>query len=175
MITLCSKFIRFVFAFVSVQLPESQKNVNDVLDLIIEASHVSRQISLEDGSLQEQLVEDPKILYYSSRVVNSNMFGRFAFHLEDFFTKGEQAFANMCYLRAKELSRQITAKYMSYRYSIDAKGSESIRDKNNSQSTVMDKINRNKVEKVYTVKGDMKKSAWEGITGKDVGRDEDNG
>ena len=70
--------------------------------------------------------------------------------------------------RADFMSAQIMQIGSSYRRSIDAKSSESTRDKNNTSSTLIDKINRNKVEKYYNVKGEGKKTFWQGLVGKDA-------
>ncbi len=69
--------------------------------------------------------------------------------------------------RALGIRKQIFGIIDSYKRSIDAKSSESRRDANNSQSTLIDKINRNKVEKMYTVKGEAKKSFMAGMLGRD--------
>lgn len=63
---------------------------------------------------------------------------------------------------------------LSYRRSIDAKSSESQRNAQNSQSTLIDKINKNKVERVYTMKDQMNKSLLSGFLGRDREKDEEN-
>jgi len=70
--------------------------------------------------------------------------------------------------RALVFAEQITEIVKSFKYSIDAKSSESIRDVNNTQSTLIDKINRNKIEKAYTIKGDAKKSFMDGLLGREA-------
>ena len=67
----------------------------------------------------------------------------------------------------RSIRRQIYGIIESYKRSIDAKSSESRRDENNAQSTLIDKINRNKIEKIYSVKGEAKKSFMSGMLGRD--------
>ena len=62
---------------------------------------------------------------------------------------------------------------ISYRRSIDAKSSESQRNAQNSQSTLIDKINKNKVERVYTMKDQAKKSLFDGFLGREREKDEE--
>ena len=81
---------------------------------------------------------------------------------------------NMCEERARNLGYEIMEIGISYRRSIDAKSSESQRDKQNSQSTLIDKINKNKVERVYTMKDKVKGSLFDSIIGRDAERDSEN-
>ena len=82
---------------------------------------------------------------------------------------------SICAERAKDFAHQVVDIGTSYRRSIDAKSSESQRDKINSQSTLIDKINRNKIEKVYTSKiEDTKKSFADIFLGRDKEKEFEN-
>lgn len=75
--------------------------------------------------------------------------------------------------RAVQLSHEVMEIGVSYRRSIDAKSSESQRNAQNSQSTLIDKINKNKVERVYTMKDQAKKSLFDGFLGREREKDEE--
>ena len=72
--------------------------------------------------------------------------------------------------RAKVMAQQIMAIGASFRRSIDAKSSESLRDKLNTQSTLIDKLNRTKSERAITFKGEMKRSLKDAFLGKEAER-----
>ena len=64
-------------------------------------------------------------------------------------------------------AKQILDIVMAYRYSVDAKSSESRRDKHNTQSTLIDRLLRYKVEKQYTLKDEGKKAFFDGFLGRE--------
>ena len=87
-------------------------------------------------------------------MVGANTLGRFAFHLKEFERMAFEAFNNMSRDRAKDFAQTVIDISSSYRRSLDAKSSESVGiNKENSISTLVDKINRSQVEKIYTAKG----------------------
>jgi hypothetical protein len=112
-------------------------------------------------------------VWWKTNIINGPTFGRFAFYLKEFERMAEDAFDNMYGSRAMSMAKDILAIGQSFRRSIDAKSSESLRDKNNTQSTLIDKINRNKVERAYTMKGAVKNSMWDGIMGRDREKDDE--
>jgi len=79
----------------------------------------------------------------------------------------------MCLERSVQVAQEVMEIGVSYRRSIDAKSSESQRNSQNSQSTLIDKINKNKVERVYTMKDNAKRSLFDGFLGRERERDED--
>jgi hypothetical protein len=84
-----------------------------------------------------------------------------------------QSHENMGEERADQISSDIMEISQSFRRAIDAKSSESLRDKNNSQSVLIDKVGRNRVEKVYTMKDQVNKSPINSFLGRDRERDEE--
>ena len=62
----------------------------------------------------------------------------------------------------------------SYMYSMDSKSSESIRENGSAQSTLIDKIARNKIERSYSVKGEKGKSLLDSLLGKESEADREN-
>ena len=85
------------------------------------------------------------------------------------------AFNAMPQERAIQFKEDILKISESYRRSIDAKGSESRLDKHNSKQTMFDKVGKNKIERVYSMKGDKAKSSLASIfAGKQKEEDYDN-
>ncbi len=148
-------------------IPESEKTHNDLIDIIIEASQTIEEVEQADGKIQKILQLDPEKIYWKTHIVNSPTFAQFVYQLKEFQHLGTQSFHFMHRNRAIVLASQIEEKVKNYKYAIDAKSSESLRDMNNTQSTLIDKINRNKIEKAYTVKGDAKKSFMDGLLGRE--------
>ena len=152
-------------------IPEGQQKYNDLIDVIVQASQKSVDVEQKDGSMTKENILDPEIVWWKTGSVNANTFARFAFELKEWERMAFEAFGNMTADRAKQLANQIIEIGSSYRRSVDAKSSESQRDKINSQSTLIDKINKNKIERVYTTKGEVKKSMMDIFMGRDKERD----
>jgi len=156
-------------------IPESEKTHNDLIDIIIEASQTIEQIEEADGKYKKVLQLDPEKIYWKTHIVNSPTFSQLVFQLKELEGHGAQAFHFMHRNRALVINQQIDEKVKNYKYAIDAKSSESLRDEHNTQSTLIDKINRNKIEKAYTVKGDMKKSFMDGLLGREAEQEAQDG
>ena len=156
-------------------IPESQKSHNDIIDMIIEGCQTVEDVPQPDGSVQKQLVLDPEIPWWKTQLVNSETFGRYAFEFKEFERLSVSCYDNMSSERAHSLAQQILGVCNSFKRSIDAKSSESKRDKNNTQTTLVDKIIKNKQERVYQMKGEMKKSLMDGIMGREAAREDNDG
>ena len=152
-------------------IPETQKTHNDVMDLLVDACQSIETVQNPDGSLTKQLILDPQKAWWKTHLVNSPTFARFAFELLEFERLAGDAVYNMCEERARVLIQQILSIGQAFRYSIDAKSSESLRDKQNTQATLLDKMQKNKIERAYTLKGDAKKSMFDGFLSRDAEQD----
>ena len=155
-------------------IPDGSPKYNDLIDIIVEAAKQIRQKREVDGTFTDYTVVDSEIVWWKTGSINSPSFSRMALELKEWERQSEECYQNMTKARADMYASIITKIGQSYRRSIDAKSSENMRDKINSQSTLIDKINRNKVEKVYTAKGEMKKSVLDGILGRDAQRDSES-
>lgn len=155
-------------------VPEGQPKYNDLIDIIIESAKKTIDVPQIDGTVAKQTIIDDEIIWWKTGSVNSHMFSRFAFELKEFERQATEAFTHMTKERARIFAHQVIDIGTSYRRSIDAKSSESLRDPNNSQSTLIDKVNRNKIEKVYTAKGEIKRTAFDAIMGRDKAKDQEN-
>lgn len=108
---------------------------------------------------------DPEKAWWKTQIVNSPTFARFAFELKELERLAEDCENNMSGPRAIKIGEQIKAIGLDYRYSIDAKSSESLRDKHNTQATLLDKMQKNRIERAYTLKGEAQKGLMRGLFG----------
>ena len=149
---------------------EVENKDNQVIDLISTAAHHNEMVE-RDGQLQKELVLDAESLYWSTRSVNSVTLGRFVYELKQLEALAFEAINHMSIKRASIIQEQLIRLVDSYKKSIDSKASESKRDGRNSRLTLIDKLSKNKQERVYTVNDEMKKSFFSGIMGNDVEKD----
>ena len=151
---------------------QEQPQSKDLLDIILQASQTQQEVKNVDGSITNENVINPEIIWWKTLMVNSNTLGRFAFKLKEFERLAFDAFNNMSKDRARDFAHTVIDIGSSYRRSLDAKASESKRDKDNSQSTLVDKINRTQVEKIYTSKGEVARGIMESIIHRDRSEDD---
>lgn len=159
----------------SMQQPEGQERLSDLVDIAIQSSSKTIITKNPDGTTTIDQVIDDDTIWFKTLSVFSNKFSRFALELKEWERMGERAKDNMCIERARQWNDEVKKIGISYRRSIDAKSSESMRDEHNSQSTYLDKIARNKVERVYSTKGEkLKGGIMDAIMGRDKERDMDH-
>ena len=150
---------------------ESLREHNDVIDVLSDAFKVIKRVEQPDGSIEEQLVINPRIVWYKTQNIASNTFGRMALELENLRAKMDECFFNMSQPRAIVTSNQLAGVVQAIERSIDAKSSETKRDSNNALSNLIDKLNKKTSERMYTVKGDAKKSLFDGFLGRERERE----
>lgn len=154
-------------------IQDGQAKATDLIDIIQQASMKTSEIENEDGTVTSQQIIDPETVWWKTLSVASSSFGRFAYELKEWERNAFEASINMTDERAKDIAHQIIEVGTSFRRSIDAKSSESIMGKDHAQSTLIDKINKNKVEKVHTFRGEMKRSAIDMFLGREAEREAD--
>jgi hypothetical protein len=154
-------------------MPTNEKTMYDLMNYLIEGSKVPQPVEDIDGKISYQPIIDNKIIYWGTQSIAANTFGRFVWKLEEFLSLATDCYNFMSEEKANILHVQIKNMYQNYRYSIDAKNSESIKDKNNSNMTKIDKLGRNKQERVFTVDEKMKHSLMDGIIGRQAEKDAD--
>ena len=143
-----------------------ERKNQDIVDLLTEASQRRTEKINEDGSITQTLINDPETIYWKTQIVNSPTFARFVLELKNFERLSKQTVNNMSGDRARVLSEQILEIVSSFRYSVDAKSSESLRNERNTQSTLVDKLNRVKIEKSFSTNEDLKKGIFASLIGK---------
>ena len=148
----------------------------DLLDVILQASQKKVEVgkSPDGKAIMEDQIE-AEIIWWKTLMVNANTLGRFAFRLKEFERLAFEAQNNMSTDRAIDFAHTVIDIGASYRRSIDAKSSESMRDKENSQSTLVDKINRSQVERIYTANGKVAKNFLDDLLHREHADDEQRG
>ena len=152
-------------------IPEGQPKFNDLIDIVIQSAQKTVDVTQKDGSITKEQIIDEETIWCKTLSVASNTLGRCIFELKEWERAAFSASVNMNQERAENIAHELMEVGVSYRRSIDSKSSESMRDPRNSQSTLLDKINRNKVEKIHTFRGDIKRSMFDVILGKEVEKD----
>jgi|TARA_B100000470_G_scaffold221375_1_gene211600 hypothetical protein len=155
-------------------IPQSEPEHKDLVDVLVQSVQRIEQIPQEDGTFEKSLVIDPKSLYYKTLIVASPNLARFVLELENFQNLATQVYNFMSRRKATALSEQIKELVIAYQYSIDSKSSESIRENGSAQSTLIDKIARNKIERSYQVKGEKSRSFLDAMMGRDKEDDMDS-
>ena len=154
-------------------IPQSAPEHHKLVDILVQSVQRLEELPQEDGTTQKSLVIDPMSMYYKTLVVASPLLARFVYELENFGNMALQAKNFMSAQRAYAFSEQIKKLVQAYMYSLDSKSSESIRINGSSQSTLVDKIARNKIERSYNVKGEKTRSFIDAMLGKDKENDMD--
>lgn len=148
---------------------------NDLIDVVIQSSQKQVQVVDDNNMIVEELKLDPMTLWWKTGSVNSNTFARFAFELMEFKRVAISAMQCMCAEHANAFALEINTIVESFMRSVDAKSSESQHNKENSRSTLIDKINRKSIEKVYTSKGkEAGRSLADIFMGKDKANDRED-
>lgn len=153
-------------------IPESQKENNDLVDLLTTSFQKVVMVENPEGKLEKQLELDTKRAWWQLHSVASNTLGRFALELESFERKATQAKKHMSKERAEDFAENIMGIVDAYRSTVDAKSSEALSDKNNAIQTLIDKIKSNKIERRYVMKDEMKKGMLDGLLGRDREKEE---
>lgn len=139
----------------------------DVLDGLLEATKIIKEIEDDNGNLVRSIEQDFKALKYKLQNVPSPYFAAYVFELEELYGKAEQCFQNMNPERASAAAKQILQKYNSHEYAIDGKSSESRLNKLNKTTNVLGILSSQKQDKTITFKEDeLKKGFWQGMVGK---------
>lgn len=147
-------------------LPQTPDKVNDLISLLLEASNEIVEEKDDKGHIKKMSIPDSESIWMQTKMVNSPTFGRYILKLRTLYDLGMSASDYMCADRASVISKQVLGKYKSHKYSIDAKSSETLRDKHNSQSSLNHIILRQHQERSITVK-DMAEGKMKGwIMGK---------
>lgn len=140
---------------------------NDTVDIVLQSVQRSKQVEDDDGKITIVQYMDDLALWCKTLSVASNTLSQTIFELMEFIRNGLNARNNMCKERSLLWEHEAIEIAESVKKALDSKSSESIRNKDNSQGTLIDKINRNSVEKIYTMKDTAKKSLWDSILGKE--------
>lgn len=152
-------------------IPQTDKPHEDIFDLLADACQKQHSVLQPDQTYKLENILDPETIWWKTNLVNSPIFARFAYTLKSYELLAHQCKNFMSGERADVLSEQLLEDVQNYKYSVDAKSSETLRDKNNTQNSLVHIATRNKIERQYTMKDEGKKSILDGLKGKDQNKD----
>ena len=121
---------------------------NDMTDLVLQSVHTAKQVTDDDGKISIIQYLDNMSLWCKTLSVASNTLSQVIFELMEWIRNGGAAKTNMCVERANEWETVVMAVSESVRKTLDSKSSESMVNKDNKQSTLLDKVNRSSSEKI---------------------------
>ena len=148
-------------------MEEDGSATNDTVGVILQSVQRSKQVEDDDGKITIIQYMDDLALWCKTLSVASNTLAQLIFELMEFIRNGLRAIHNMSLERAMIWQHDAIEIAESVKKALDSKSSESMRNKDNSQSTLIDKINKNSVEKIFTMKDNAKNSLWSSIMGKE--------
>ena len=149
-------------------MPESDKTITDFVDAVIESWKTERIIENKDGESKIERVIDERRAYWQMHHIGTPFLGEFSLERENLENLFKNAYYHMTAHRAEVLQKQGLLLCQAYDYSIDAKSSECMRDKNNTNQTLIQMLARAKIERQYTLKEEAKKSMMDGFLGRDA-------
>ena len=153
------------------QLPDTNTPTQDLLALITTAHSKVKYVETVDGKMEAVTDLDGEGIFWQMQNVNSMYLGSFVKEYKDAESLADDAFNHMSRPRAVVFSKQLMNRLTPYRYAIEAKSSETVRDKNNNQQNMIDKIKQNRIERKYVVGDEAKKTFLAGLLGRDKEKD----
>lgn len=147
---------------------DPENNRRDVTSLLKDGLAEIVTVKGKDGKPQQILQIKNRAAWYKTHNINSDQFGMMAQYLEDFASYAKIVKHHMSKAMSDVLSSQINEEADIIRLSIDAKSSETMRNKRNAQTSLIDKYLENKQERVIDVKGELKRTLGDMIMGKEA-------
>lgn len=154
-------------------VPNSEERRNDALDFITDGMKEIVEQPNDQGMLEKVIIFNPDIAWYKGHVINKP-FGRMALQIKNLERLAKECKNFMSPDPAKEMEESIMRVVDAYKRSVDAKSSETYKDKHNTQSSLIHILNKNKVEKQYTVKGDAERTFLSGLLGRQAQAERDD-
>ena len=140
-------------------IPNAPKQPNDLIDLIFESVQRIKERTDENGNPTLSLEADNKSLFLRTLLIPNPNFGGCVLEVEKWEGLMNSAKDNMCSEVASVIYQQGMAIAEGYYYAFASKSSETVRDKNNTMSSLSHLVQRNHMEKTVTLKEEAKKSA----------------
>src|SRR5690349_17330541 len=149
-------------------MPESEKTITDMVDVVLESWKSPQYIETADGNGKWERVIDERRAWWQTHHIGTNSLGRLALYREQLGNLFKNAGYHMTAHRAIAFQKQGLMYCQAIDYSIDAKSSECLRDNNNAQLTLLAMLAKAKSERQFTVKGEVGKSIIDGIIGRNA-------
>lgn len=153
-------------------IPDESEKRNDAIDFLIDGMQEITEVERDDGSYEKVSTFNPEIAWFKGHMVNQP-FGRHALYIKRTEHLARQAREFMSPDRARIIHQGLMDIVDDYKRSIDAKSSETWKDKDNTQSSLIHILSKNKIEKQYTVKGNKSKTFMDAVMGRDAAADDE--
>uniref|UniRef100_A0AAT9J7E7 ORF70 n=1 Tax=Nitrosopumilaceae spindle-shaped virus TaxID=3065433 RepID=A0AAT9J7E7_9VIRU len=147
-------------------IPESDKTITDMVDVVLESWKEPQKIETEDGKFRTERVINERRAWWQTHHIGTRSLGELAKELENLRNLFKSAGYHMTAYRADVLQKQGAMLCQVYDYMVDAKSSESLRDENNTNLTLLAMLAKAKTERQFSVKGELNKSVMDGILGR---------
>ncbi len=154
-------------------IPDDSEKRNDAIDFLVDGFKELEDVQQDDGTIAKEYVFNHEIPYYQGHLINQP-FGRYVLMIKRTESLAEDAKDFMCADRAENVSSGLTRLIKAHKRSIDAKSSETYKDAKNNQSALIQILSKDKQERLYTVKGDVKNSIMDGILGRNAQSDSED-
>lgn len=146
-------------------------NHNDTVDLVFQSVQKNIESIDDEGKKTYTQIMDDLALWCKTLVVASPKLSQVIYEMMEFMRIGLTADKYMSKERAKLWRKDTMDIVESVKKTLDSKASESVLGKDHKQATLIDKINKNSTEKIYTMKDQAKKGLMDSILGRDVEKD----
>jgi len=138
-------------------LPDTEKNLQDLIDYLTEGSKEIIDVPQPDGSIKSETRMKHEKIYWETRLVNAPTFARYVLILKLFEGLILTAKHNMSRARADAFGKEVMIIVEAHKSHVDAKSSETLRNKDNTQPSLVDKLQRITIQKSISFKGDKEK------------------
>ena len=146
-------------------LPDADKDHQDFLDFLSDACKKVVRVKQSDGTFKEEKLEDWKKTYYKTQLINYGGYSNTVFETERLENMAYDLFNRMTPERATTIFNQIMNYLDSLRYSMDAKSSEIVRGKDNTQSSMTHLLTRVRIDTHHSGMEEAKKTLGESLFG----------
>jgi len=139
--------------------------LQDTLGLLSLGSQERVEFEDEDGHIQSRLEMDPEISFWETRMVNTPHLGEAVVKFKRLEQKAYECRNFMTIKRALVTEKLLVAWYKHYRYGVVSKSSETVRDKDNNQDSLVHVLRKQTVKREFNAKDTKSRklmSAWMG-------------
>ncbi len=145
-------------------VPEDDTHMRDTIDLLSQAAHEYVEVE-QDGKIILVPRIDYEKLYWGTRIVSTAYLGQAVVAFKRLEQKALDAKYFMTSARALITKECLIAMYKHYKYGLDAKSSETVRDGKNNQASLVHLIRKQSIEREFTAKDEKARKMLSGWMG----------
>lgn len=143
---------------------DNDDHLRDVVDILTHSAHERLEYE-EAGETKSKLEMDPELLFWGTRMVNTNKLGEAVVAFKRLEEKAEECKNFMTSKRAEIAEKYLRSMFKQYKYGVVSKSSETVRDKHNNQASMMHLLRKQSVEHEFNSKDEAGRkllSSWLG-------------